>query len=160
MKNSLVRYNTSVPSLNRDEFLTPFSSLFETFFNDNFPELHSNFGVDFFGKGSYPKVDIRDELDKVVIEAEVPGLKKEQVLVEVEDNVLRIKGEKQSIETKEHKYIHKELKRSSFCRSFSLGENVDKNNVSAKFENGILEITLNKVKPTPKTDTVKQIEVR
>lgn len=154
---NIVRFNTSSPVINRDEFLTPFSSLFDEFFNQNFPSLD----VGFLGKTAYPKVDIIDETDKVIIEAEIPGLKKDQVSVELEKGILRIKGEKkEDVETKQKNYVHRELKHSSFCRSFTVGENVDTGSVSAKYENGVLEVTLKKVSPTPEKDEIKKIVVQ
>lgn len=152
----LVRFNSAIPSFGKDEFLTPFSSLFDDFFNQSFPNLE----VGFLSKTAYPKIDIIDEPDKVVIEAEIPGLKKDQVIVELEKGVLRIKGEKkEESENKNRNYVHRELKRSSFCRSFSVGENVNTGSVSAKYEDGILEITLQKIQPTPEKDEVKKIKI-
>jgi len=155
--NSLVRYNKSVPSFfNKDEFLTPFSFFFDDFTNEYFPSLD----VGFFGKNSYPKVDIIDEENQVTIQAEVPGLSKDQVSVEIEEGVLRIKGEKkESEEKKEKNYIHRELKHSSFCRSFSIGNNIDKDSVDAKFENGILNVSLKKTVPTPRVEK-KKVEIK
>lgn len=155
--NSLVRYNKSVSSLfNRDEFLTPFSTVFDDYFNDLFPSLD----VGFFKNGAYPKVDVIDEENRVVINAEIPGLTKDQVSVELENGVLRIKGEKQQEdEQKTKNYVHRELKHSSFCRSFSIGNNIDKDSVDAKFENGILNVTLKKTVPTPKVEP-KKIEIK
>lgn len=146
------------PSLiNRDEFLTPFSSMFDEFLNSSFPSLD----VGFAGKTAYPKVDIIDEPDQVVINAEIPGLKKEQVSVELEKGVLRIKGEKKEESSeKSRNYVHRELKHSSFCRSFTVGENVDTGSVGAKYENGVLEVTLKKLQPTPKKDELKKIVVQ
>ena len=159
MNNKLVRYNPTSPSLfDKDEFLTPFSTFFDNFINDTFTD---SFGMDFFEKGTYPKVDVRDEETQIVIEAEVPGLTKEQVNVELDNGILRIKGEKQETDDKNIKsYVHKELKKSAFCRSFSVGDNIDVNGVDAKFNNGVLEITLKKIKPDPKKEEVKKIEVK
>lgn len=146
-----------VSIFNRDEFLTPFSTLFDDFFNDSFDFL----GKDFFGKGTYPKVDVRDEPNQLVLEAEVPGLKKDQVKVELDNGILRIKGEKKETDEKKSKsYIHRELKHSSFCRSFAVGDNIDVEKLSAKFEDGVLEITFpKKVVEQPKA-AVKQIEIK
>lgn len=146
------------PSIfNKDEFLTPFSTLFDDFFNDSFDIL----GKDFFEKGTYPKVDVRNEETQMVIEAEVPGLKKEQVKVELEGDILRIKGEKKDVDEKKSKtYIHRELKHSSFCRSFSIGKNINIDNITSKFENGVLEIVLPKKVPEPKLTEIRQIEVK
>lgn len=159
---SLVRRNRNPWSLiNRDEFLTPFDSLFESLTQDLWPELHKDLGTDFFGKGSYPKVAVRDDEKEIVIEAEVPGLKKDQVKVEIEEGVLRLKGEKREENREGGKnYIHNELKRSSFCRSFVLNDNVDVDKVSAEFEDGILVITLPKLKPTSSPPSVKQVDIK
>lgn len=154
-----IKYNHTfdVSRINRDEFLTPFSTLFDDFFNDSFDFL----GKDFFEKGTYPKVDVRDEDTKLIIEAEVPGLTKDQVTVELDGDILKIKGEKKSNGEKNVKsYIHKELKHSSFCRSFSIGKNINKGTIGAKFENGILEITLEKYCPEEKKEEVRKILIK
>lgn len=161
---SLVRYTpTSVfRNIDRSEFLTPFDRFFDDFFNNNFPDLSKEFGVGFFQNQSYPKVDVLDFSDKVVIEAEIPGLSKDEVSVEVQDDILTISGQKiKQCSSKENdnncKYIRKELKHSSFKRSFTLSEIFDKESLNAKFENGLLKITLKKVKPTP--PSVKKIKI-
>ncbi len=158
MSNQLVRATTFSPTFfNRDEFLTPFNNLFDDFFNDSFDFL----GKDFFQKGTYPKVNVSDEDKELVIEAEVPGLTKDQIKVELEGGVLRIKGEKKSEdEVNKRNYVHRELKHSSFCRSFQLGDNVDVEKITSKFENGVLEITLPKKTPEVKAPEVKQIAIQ
>ena len=106
-----------------------------------------NFGVEFFGNNSYPKVDVIDHTDKITIEAEIPGLGKEEVSVDLEEDILTISGLKHSHDEDTNlKYIRKELKRSSFKRSFKLGDNVEKDNISADFENGVLLISISKIK--------------
>ena len=148
---SVVKYQNNPLSraIHRDEFLTPFDQIFDEFFKANVPSFTQEFGIDFFEKGSYPRVDVIDFDDKVIIEAEVPGLTKSDVNVEVQQNVLTVSGVKSKnvTDTEGGKYIRRELKRSNFRRSFTLGENIEKDTVSATFENGILQITLNKVKP-------------
>lgn len=152
-----IKRSSVVPSLiNRDEFLTPFSDLFDNFFNDSFDFL----GKDFFEKGTYPKVDIRNENTQLVIEAEVPGLNKDQISVEIDGNVLRIKGEKKNNdETKTRTYVHRELKHSSFCRSFLIPETVDVEKLTAKFENGILEIDIPKKVIEPVQPNIRKVKI-
>lgn len=153
----VLRSTFSPRIFDRDEFLTPFSTLFDDFFNDSFDVL----GKDFFEKGTYPKVDVRDEPTQLVIEAEVPGLAKDQVKVELVGNTLRIKGEKkEKDELKAKSYVHRELKHSSFCRSFVVGDNINAEKLTAKFDNGVLEITLPKNTPDPKAVEVKQITIQ
>ena len=158
MNTKLVRYEKPLfPSLfSREEFLTPFSTLFDDFFNESFPSLD----VGFLSKSAYPRIDISETDISLELTAEVPGLTKEQVSIELNDGILSIKGEKkQEEEKKDKKYVHRELKHSSFCRSFVVGENVDKNAIDAKFENGILTVNLPKVTPTPKAEP-KKIEIK
>ena len=152
----LVRFNSAVPSFNKDEFLTPFSSIFDDFFNQSFPNLD----VGFLSKTAFPKVDVIDEGNQIVIQAEIPGLKKDQVTVELEKGILRIKGEKkEEKESGYRNYVHRELKKSAFCRSFTVGENVNTGSVSAKYEDGILEVILKKIEETPEKDEVKKIQI-
>jgi HSP20 family protein len=116
-------------------------------------------GVGFFEKQSYPRVDVVDYNDRVEILAEIPGLSKEDVSVDVQENVLTISGQKiKKIDDREFtgKYIRRELKHSNFKRSFTLGDQIDRRNPSAKFENGLLRVTLSKIKPTiPETKKIK-----
>lgn len=149
---SLVKY-TQLPLsryLDRDEFLAPFDRLFDDVFSNQFPELSKELGVGFFEKQSYPRVDVVDYNDRVEILAEVPGLSKDEVNVEVQDDVLTISGQKvKRVEESEQnkKYIRKELKHSSFKRSFTLSDTIDRENLEAKFDNGLLKIVLKKIKP-------------
>tara|TARA_B100002019_G_scaffold257810_1_gene242130 strand:- start:1303 stop:1755 length:453 start_codon:yes stop_codon:yes gene_type:complete len=132
----------------REEFMVPFDSLFDDIIQKTMPSFTDEFGVNFFGSNSYPKVDVIDHDDRITIEAEIPGLSKKEVSVDLEENVLTVSGSKQSKdEGADIKYIRKELKRSSFKRSFKLGENINQKNVNADFNNGILLITLPKKEP-------------
>lgn len=144
----MTQLTSQIPLVGRKEFLTPFDSLFDNVISKAFPDFSQQFGVEFFGNNSYPKVDAIDHDDKVTIEAEIPGLKKEEVAVELERNrVLTISGQKQdTAEDASTRYIRKELKRSSFKRSFRLGENLKVSAVKADFNNGVLNITIPKRK--------------
>ena len=135
--------NKWMPS--RDEFLTPVDTLIDRFFNEAMPAFGTDFGVEFFGNNSYPKVDVTDYPDKIVIEAEIPGLTKEDVSVDLEERVLTITGGKREItQDPEARYIRKELKRSSFKRSFKLGDNMKVSGIEADFDNGLLNVTVPK----------------
>lgn len=136
---SLTRYT-------RDEFLTPFDKLFDEVFN--------NFGVTPYAgshsKLSYPKVDVIEYEDKLVLEADVAGLAKEDVSVELEGDTLTIRGGKKPSSTEadsKARYVYREIKRSSFVRSFAIGEGVDKNKIKVDFINGTIKVVLPRVKP-------------
>lgn len=130
--------------------VTPTERLFDKIVLKTNPALSKELGPNFFESTAFPKVDIRETETEFIIEAETPGLTKEQVKVEVKDDTLVIKGEKRSDEKKEGKYHTREIKRSSFVRSFTLPpEVVNKKTVTAKFQDGLLEIRVAKVKPVP-----------
>ena len=142
--------HTNLPQFfNRDEFLTPFDRLFDKVMENQFPNFTEEFGVKCFEGGAYPKVNVYEYEDKIGIVAEIPGLTKKQVNIEVED--------KHNVTDDESaKVIRRELKHSSFKRSFQLGDQLDAENVSAKFEDGILSIGIPKTEPeSPKKKFVK-----
>ena len=150
--------NKHVPTM-RDEFLTPFDSIFDKMVNQAFPSFGQEFGVNFFGNSSYPRVNVADTKTEVRIEAEIAGLGKEDVSVEYEDGMLTISGDKKvEIEDPDIKYVYKELKRSSFKRSFKVDETtLQVNKISAKFDNGILNISIPKKEISEKR--VKKVKI-
>ena len=141
--------------LSRDEFLTPFDKVFDELMNKTFPTFKEETGVS-FAQGAYPKVNIYEYDDKIGIVAEIPGLDKKNVSVEVEDQVLIISGDKHGFDSDGGKCITRELKQSAFTRSFNLGEHLDGEGVSAKFKDGMLSISVPKIEPEkPKKHFVK-----
>jgi HSP20 family protein len=145
----------------RDELFSNFNSLFDDFFKDDFWDLVKSQGVT-PSQGAYPRVDVIAFEDRIELESEIPGLKKDDVSVEVCDGVLTIKGAKrtESEEKKGGKVVFKELKRSSFQRSFLLDDSLDVNSVDAKFNDGILNVVIKKVTPTKVAPEVKKIEIK
>ena len=141
--------------LNRDEFLTPFDKIFDQLIDKSFPNFKEETGVS-FNQGAYPKVNVYEYDDKIGIVAEIPGLDKKNVSVEVEEDVLIISGDKHGFDSDGGKCITRELKQSAFKRSFNLGEHLDGTNVSAKFKDGMLSISVPKIEPEkPKKHSVK-----
>ena len=141
--------------LNRDEFLTPFDKVFDHLMEQTFPTFKEDVGVS-FNKGAYPKVNVYEYDDKIGIVAEIPGLDKKNVTVDVEDSVLTISGDKHGFDSDGGKCITRELKQSSFKRSFNLGEHLDGEDVSASFKDGLLSIAIPKKEPEkPKKKFVK-----
>ena len=141
--------------LNRDEFLTPFDKIFDELMNKQFPAFQEEVGVS-FNQGAYPKVNVYEYDDKIGIVAEIPGLDKKNVSVDVEDEILTISGDKHGFDDSGGKCITRELKQSSFKRSFNLGEHLDGENVSASFKDGLLSIEIPKKEPEkPKKKFVK-----
>ena len=141
--------------LNRDEFLTPFDKIFDQLMLKQFPHFQEEVGVS-FNQGAYPKVNVYEYDDKIGIVAEIPGLDKKNVSVEVEDQVLTTSGDKHVFDTRGGKCITRELKQSSFKRSFNLGEHLDGDSVGATFKDGLLSISVPKKEPEkPKKTFVK-----
>tara|TARA_B100001079_G_C16023605_1_gene345563 strand:- start:33 stop:509 length:477 start_codon:yes stop_codon:yes gene_type:complete len=153
-----IAFRTNIPFFDRDTFLTPFDKIFDQMVETQYPDVVKSVGVKPYGNTAYPKVNVYEYNDKVGIVAEIPGLNKKQLDVSVEDGMLTISGDKHGslIEEQGAKVIRKELKQSSFKRSFELGELLDGDNISANFKDGILSVSIPKIEPEqPKKHSVK-----
>lgn len=128
---SIVRYNSN-------EFMpTSFSSVLDRFFSDAVARSG--------GSTFTPKVDIVENEKSFEIHMAAPGLSKEDFKIEVNENHLTISGERKfSAEKKEKNFHSIETQYGSFSRSFALPENVDGAKINARYNNGILELTLPK----------------
>lgn len=105
--------------------------------------------------GFTPAVDIYETDESIVVKAEIPGVEKGDVKIEVKDNELLLKGEKRvEKDVKDENYHRIERVYGSFQRSFSLPQNVDKDKIKASFKNGVLEIKL------PKKEEAKPKEIK
>lgn len=95
-------------------------------------------------------VDIREDGDHLVVEAELPGFKKEEVDITLENQTLTIAAERRSEKKDDGEggYLLNERRYSRFLRSFTLPPTVDEKSVQAKLENGVLTVTLNKREET------------
>ena len=127
-----------------NEFLSDFD---KTFYNDT--------------RAFYPAVDISEDEKNIYLNFELPGLSKDDVQVKVkEDNVLVIKGEKKQetkTEDKERNYIRMERHFGEFSRYFTLPDNVNADKIDAKFENGVLSITIEKKEPEKPNEKLIEI---
>ena len=103
-----------------------------------------------------PKVDIFDDGGNFVLSAELPGVSKEDLDIDVKDNRLTIKGEKK-LENKTEKegYLRVERSYGVFERTFFLDENVDRENIKAEYKDGVLRLTLQR----KQEEASKKIEV-
>jgi len=110
----------------------------------------------FFG-GESLALDMYETGSEVVVEAILPGVKPEEIDVQVTGNVLTIKGERKEEKREEQAtYIYRERSYGSFCRSLTLPTEVDVDKAQAGFEDGVLKLTL------PKSEAVKpkSIEIK
>ena len=143
----LVRRNNSMNWLN-------------SWFNDNF------FDTDVVARtnATAPAVNVKENEKAYVMEVAAPGLKKEQVHMDIDkDGFLNVaiehKAENKDENKKEH-YLRREFSYSSYQQSYQLPDNVDREKISAKVSDGVLEIELPKVAPSTVKDNVKHIEVK
>lgn len=108
---------------------------------------------------SVGRVNLASEDDHYKVELTAPGFTKEEMTIEMKDNVLTISGEHKADKTDEGKnYTRREFAKSSFTRSFKVPTNVT-GDVDAKFENGILTLSLKK-KELPPKEEIKKIEIK
>lgn len=108
--------------------------------------------------GFTPVVNTREGEFAYHIEADLPGVKKEDISVETKDNVLTISGErKHKNEVKKDDYYKLESSYGKFLRSFTLPKGVDAENIKASCENGVLEVTIPKL---TKDEEKKKIKVK
>jgi HSP20 family protein len=143
-----VIYNTNFPAIDREQFLTPFDKMFDQIINSQFPEIEKQIGVKPFQGTAYPKVNVYEYDDKVGVIAEIPGLDKKDLMIEVEDGKLTISGDKHgTFDVKGAKVIRRELKQSSFKRQFELGDLLDGSKIKANFKDGLLSIDIPKIEP-------------
>ena len=104
---------------------------------------------DLFSRSDWsPAVDIKETPEAFLVEAELPGMNKDDVKVTVHDGVLSIQGER-SIEEDNQDSKHHRIERfyGSFLRRFTLPDNVDENSVKASFKDGLLTLTVRKAEP-------------
>lgn len=107
-----------------------FSEIIDDFFNDSYFPIYDSF-----------KIDIKENDNAYLIEAEMPGIKKDEIRIEYKDDQLIISVHKENkIDEEKENYIHKERRMSSMRRSFYL-KGVKEEEISAKLEDGILTIT-------------------
>jgi len=102
-----------------------------------------------------PSVDISENKNEIVIEADLPGMEEKDIDVSIAGDLLTIKGErKDEKEEKEEDYYRKERVYGSFSRQITLPKHIKREDVKAKFKNGVLKITL------PKSEDYKEKEVK
>ena len=123
-------------------------------FQNYVPAVATEKGINAFT----PSVNTREDEKAYYIEVDLPGVKKEDIKVDLKDGTLTISGERKfKEEVKEEDYYKIETAIGKFSRTFTLPEDADAENIDAKSQNGVLEIVIPKVK---KEESVKTIEVK
>lgn len=139
---SLIRYNTNeyVPAT--------FSSLVDRFFNDTLTRSG--------GSSFQPRVDIVESEKAFELHVAAPGMNKEDFQIEMKENFLTVSGERKFTNEKKDANWHSiETQYGNFSRSFALPENVDTAKITAKYNNGILEVLIPKDEKKALKQTIK-----
>lgn len=107
---------------------------------------------------SNPRVNVSESAADFIIELAAPGLEKTDFDLNIEEGSLKIKVEKTVEDDKDRTFLRREFNYNTFTRSFTLPESVDPNAISAKYEGGVLSITLGK-KEENQTDFSRKINI-
>lgn len=134
MMNNVTRWNPTTAYMTTRE---PLYRLFDSFFNSDVQGEETRAWV--------PPVDIQETADAYLFHAELPGLTKEDIHITLENNVLRVSGERKlEKDAKKENYHRVERTYGTFTRTFALPTQVEADKVQAAFENGILTVTVPK----------------
>lgn len=140
---TLVRYN----GRNRDLMSKNFSDIMDEFFNDVVRGNRDSF---------IPGIDISETDNQFLISAELPGMEKDNIEISLDNGRLSISGERKFEHEEDGKKFHRvETRYGSFNRSFQLPDNVDEESIQATYENGLLNISIDKAEDKVK----KKIEI-
>lgn len=106
-------------------------------------------------RGTYPSLDLFQQGDDVVLTAEIPGMKKEDIHIEIKDNLFRISGERKLNYPENASFHRAERRTRKFDRTIRLPHRVETGAVKADYQNGVLKVVL----PRAESDKPKQIKV-
>jgi len=123
---------------------------------DEMDRFFGDFGLDFWNSDSVwnPAVDITEKSDSYEVKAELPGMKKDEIKISREDDVLMISGERKSEQDEKKDNYHRiERRYGKFQRSFYLPKNVKANDIKANYKDGVLTVTI------PKSEEAKPKEI-
>ena len=135
---------------------SPFKEIMDV--RDDFDRLVDriiNRDFDLWEGGRVPAIDVYEEGDNIIVKAEVPGVKKEDISVSLNGDILTISGKSQEEkEVKKENFYRKEIRSGTFSRSITLPAQIDKDKVKASYKDGVLHLTL------PKSPEEKKKEVK
>jgi HSP20 family protein len=119
-----------------------------------FEDFFSDFGKGFWVKPlAFPgetelsmKIDVKEDDKNFTVKADIPGVKKEDILVEIDDDQVSLRAElkQEKEEKKDEKVVHSERSYGMVSRSFTLPADVDANRAKAEYKDGVLSLTLPK----------------
>ena len=146
---TFVKFKNSYPERTLNRMLNPlFSDVFNELFHSEGGRAHA-----------LPAVNISENTEAFIVELAAPGLTKEDFKINLEKDILSISTEKKVEKTEQDvQYTRKEFGFHSFKRSFTLPENADKTSISAEYKEGVLILTVAKLKELK--EDIKEIQVR
>lgn len=145
---SLIKLRTN------DPVISPFENMFNDFFEGEFLPNRRN-----RNSGSMPAANIKETEKSFLVELASPGMTKEDFKIELDEDLLTIRSERETEkEEKEIRYTKREFNYTSFVRSFRLPEEVDAEKITAKYEDGILQLEIPKKEIEEKK--VRKIDIR
>ena len=148
-----------VPSIFSDNF---FDDFFEFPFIDDRAEKNAERKLYGHHAANLMKTDIKEFDDKYEVEIDLPGFKKDEITAELKDGYLTVsaaKGLDKDEEDKKGHYIRQERYSGAMSRTFYVGEDVKQEDIKAKFENGILSLSVPKPVEQKKVETSKHIAI-
>jgi HSP20 family protein len=129
---------------------SPFLDFAKRFFDGDF-----NYVPFFESKGNSGLSNILNKENEFVIELSAPGLKKEDIKIELDNDILTISSNSENEkEEKNDGYYRREFYKSSFQRSFTIPKNINRNEISATMEDGVLNVIIPKLKEEEKQDNI------
>jgi HSP20 family protein len=133
--------------------------LFDTFLGGGLPTFPSLFSPGIGRSSMAPRIDVRETDNEIIIAAELPGTNEKDISLTLQNGVLTIQGEKK-VEHDEEKENYRVMERSygSFQRSLRLPDTIDEDKVEARFENGVLTVSL--PKHAHAVGTQRRIEIK
>ncbi len=126
----------------------------DTFFNLDFPRIGNGW------VNKVPAANVKENENEFVIDLAAPGMKKSDFHIDIENGALCISSEKEEeSEEKSGDYTRREFSYSSFSRSFRLPDSVNEEKIKAKYENGVLIVSLPKKEEAKKLSAKKEIKI-
>ena len=126
-------------------------------FDDIVKDFFAGFSNMSASRGVYPLLDIKEDKEKYTIDVEIPGIEKKDLKISVKKDNLIIQGEKKEIKKKEEEsYLRVERSYGNFMRSVKLPTEINQEQITAKYNNGVIKIVL----PKTKTDKANEVQVK